>query len=120
MANKGLVFAAVRDGVPFYSLMPLVPGIAKTQFMKAERTPLTMRLARLFNTYYYAGWGQTLSHGTIPFPRVVTVERQIPAGIEVLPYEKASELIQAAKSIGLTNCYCPRRFTSHGGGGEDR
>ncbi|MEW6032790.1 MAG: 4Fe-4S dicluster domain-containing protein [Bacillota bacterium] len=106
MADRGLVFAVVRDGVSFYSLLPLVPGIAEMQFMKAERTPLTMRLARLFNTYYYAGWGASLSRTVTPAPRVITVERQIPAEVEVLPYEKASELLRAARSIGLANCYC--------------
>ncbi|HCW51805.1 MAG TPA: (Fe-S)-binding protein [Clostridiales bacterium] len=106
MADKGLVFAAVRDGVPFYSLMPLVPGIFELQFMKAETTPRAMRLARLFNTYYYAGWGQSLTRTTTPWPRVVVVERQIPAGVEVLPYERVSELIRTARSLALTNCYC--------------
>lgn len=106
MANKGLVFAAVRGETRFYSLLPLVPGIFEMQFMKAETTPLTMRLARLFNTYYYAGWGKTLSEATTPWPRVVSVERQIPAGVEVLPYERVSELLKQSGPIALAQCYC--------------
>jgi len=106
LADRGVVFAAQREGVTFYSLLPLVPGIFEMQFMKAEHTPRAMRLAQLFNAYYYAGWGQSLTRTTTPFPRVVVVERQIPSGIEVFPYEKVSELIRGARSVALTNCYC--------------
>jgi len=106
LADRGVVFAFVREGATFYSLLPLVPGIFETQFMKAEKTPRTMRLAQLFNAYYYAGWGQSLSNTTTPFPRVVVVERQIPTGVEVLPYERASELVRSARAVALTNCYC--------------
>lgn len=106
LADRGVVFAAIKNEVPFYSLLPLVPGMFEMQFMKAEHTPRAMRLAQLFNTYYYAGWGQSLSKTTTPFPRVVTVERQIPVGIEVFPYDRASELIRSARAIALTNCYC--------------
>ncbi len=106
LADRGLIFAAVRDGVPFYSLLPLVPGIFEMQFMKAETTPRMMRLAHLFNEYYYAGWGRSLTRTTTPWPRVVVVERQIPVGVEVLPYERVSELLRGARSLALTNCYC--------------
>jgi len=106
LADRGVVFAFVREGATFYSLLPLVPGIFEMQFMKAENTPRTMRLAQLFNAYYYAGWGQSLSNTTTPFPRVVVVERQIPTGVEVLPYEKVSELVRSARSVALANCYC--------------
>jgi len=106
LADRGLVFAAVRDQVPYYSLLPLVPGIFELQFMKAETTPRMMQLARLFNTYYYAGWGHSLTEVKTPWPRVVAVERQIPAGVEVLPYERVSELIKSARKVALTNCYC--------------
>jgi Pyruvate/2-oxoacid:ferredoxin oxidoreductase delta subunit len=106
LADRGLVFATVKDGVPFYSLLPLVPGIFEMQFMKAEHTPRAMRLAQLFNTYYYAGWGRSLTRTATPFPRVVVVERQIPSGIEVFPYEKVSEIVRGARSVALANCYC--------------
>lgn len=116
LADRGLIFAAVRGDVVFYSLLPLVPGIFEMQFMKAEKTPRTMRLAQLFNAYYYAGWGRSLSRAATPWPRVVTVERRIPAGIEVLPYERVSELLRTARAIALTNCYCRHEANLRGEG----
>jgi ferredoxin len=38
--------------------------------------------------------------------RVIPVERAIPVSVEVMPYERASTYVDAAKSWGLLNCIC--------------
>ncbi|MEW5947001.1 MAG: 4Fe-4S binding protein [bacterium] len=106
MSSKGLVFSNVRDGVRRYSLLPMVPGIFELQFMKGEYGPEKSRLAKLFDEYYVTGWGKATFDLKTSWARVIPVEKQIPAGTQVFTYEKASELIENASSLALTNCFC--------------
>ncbi len=111
MADKGLIFAGESEGIRHYSLMPLFPGIFEMQFMRGEVNDRTKKLARLFQDFYIAMLG--LKEGTappaiptFPFARVVTVEQEIPAGVDIYPYDKASEYIRNADCISVGICYC--------------
>jgi len=106
MADKGVVFAQQKDGEPAYSLLPLVPGIFELQFMKGLYDHKSRELARLFNDYYFEGWGEKGFALNEPFARTIVIEKEIPAGQEVQPYEKVKELILSNSKKALTTCFC--------------
>lgn len=113
MADKGLVFTFERDGVRFYTLMPLVPGIFEMQFMGGEVSQRTRKLAKLFDDYFVlvrqeADCHPTTSRGgtTIPFARVIPVEEEVPADVTIHPYDKVSEYIAKSEHIAVGVCYC--------------
>ena len=113
MCNKGLVISRPRDNVEHYSILQIVPGIFEYQFMKGEVNDRTRKLARLFDDYMNlvfqlaeeaASKGQSLK--IFPFSRVITVEEEISAGMEIQPYDKVSNYIDNAEYIAVSQCYC--------------
>ncbi len=118
MAGKGLIYSGERKGEKYFALIPVVPGIFELQFMKGETTALTMELAKLFEQYYYDGWGKEMAESPTPYSRVIMVEKQIPFGVEVFPYEQVSHFVQEANYLALTTCSCRHkaRLLGHGCG----
>ncbi len=110
MANKGLVITRQPGEVRLYSLMALLPGLFEMQFMKGEVSDRTKKLARLFEDYFDAvrkpSTDPDARFATFPFARVISVEAEIPAGMEIHPYDRMSEYIAQASYIAVSNCYC--------------
>jgi ferredoxin/biotin operon repressor len=101
MANKGIIFSLQEQGVRFYNLVPFLPGIYEFQVNRIDAD-----LARLFDEYYMTALGKEVFGSKSPWMRVIPVEREIPAEVQIFPYEKVSEIIKAADSICLANCIC--------------
>lgn len=110
MANKGLVITRQPGEATYYTLMALLPGIFEMQFMKGEVSNHTRTLARLFEDYFNVAPERAVANGaslpTFPFARVISVEAEIPAGIEIHPYDRVSEYISSADHIAVSVCYC--------------
>ncbi|MBI4830845.1 MAG: (Fe-S)-binding protein, partial [Candidatus Lindowbacteria bacterium] len=106
MANKGLVYHRRQDGKDHYSLFPLVPGIFELQFMKGEVSDRARKLAGLFEQMWHTGWAEDLFASRTQMARVIVMEKEIPTGVEVFPYERVSKFIQDADDIALSTCYC--------------
>ncbi|MBL7208750.1 MAG: 4Fe-4S binding protein [Dehalococcoidia bacterium] len=110
MADKGLVVTRERGDATYYSLMVLVPGIFEYQLMKGEVNDRARKLAYLFENYFnvVTQHAATVSTGfaTFPFARVIPVEEDIPAGVEIHPYDKVSDYIARADYIAVSTCYC--------------
>jgi ferredoxin len=110
MADKGLVYTFDKNGVRFYSLLPLLPGIFEMQFLSGDVGERAIRLAHLFEDYFQAldRYSSNSTKSPIPFPvaRVVSVEKEIPATYEIHPYDKVSEYIDKAEYIAVGTCYC--------------
>ena len=110
MIDKGLVVSRDHGEVRFYSLMVLVPGIFEMQFMKGEVNDRARKLARLFEDYFNVANQHMATaptgFSTLPFARVIPVEEDIPAGVEIHPYDRVSEYISKADYIGVSICYC--------------
>jgi len=113
MCNKGLVIGRPRGEVEVYSLLQIMPGIFEYQFMKGEVNDRTRILARLFEDYQrvvYDLADQAVKQGTrieaFPFARVIPVEEEISAGMEVQPYDRVSAYIESADHIAVSCCYC--------------
>lgn len=113
LADKGIAFAADRDGAMAYTLMPVLPGIFEMQFMKGEVTDRATRLARLFEDYFavaFGGVSKKVDSGAgkigFPFARVITVEQEIPTDVSVHPYDRVSRYIDEAEHVAVSVCYC--------------
>ncbi len=102
LSDRGLVF---KSGSRF-SLLPLVPGMAETQFMDGQTGEAKQRLARLFENYYRPGIGQAMLGLPLPYSRVIPVGKVVENHQEILPYEQAAEVVKEASFRALTNCYC--------------
>ena len=115
MANKALVFTDDSRGVKAYVLVPLLPGTFEVHFMRGGTDDKTKELARLFQNYFTAvekvrvkvpasalGRGYT----AVPFSRVISVEEEIPAGVQIHPYDRVSKYIADSDLIAIGTCYC--------------
>ena len=108
MADKGLVVVTERQGMKRYTIPPLVPGIFEYQFMKGQSTERDKKLARLFEDCFQSlrNAPDRVRGPSVPFARVIPVEREIRAGLDVHPYERVSAYIEATEHIAVSACYC--------------
>jgi ferredoxin len=100
MVRKGQIRVSRKDRKLVFGLMPFVVGIYEEQLPRLDR-----ELAMLFEQYYQEVKGP-FTHYAPPFLRVIPVEEAIPAGIEIYPYERATELLESAKAWGVRECIC--------------
>jgi ferredoxin len=112
LADRGLVY---QNGER-YSLLPLVPGMAETQFMDGRIGEDKKRLARLFEKYYGPGIGQAQLDLRLPYSRVISVGRVVESRQQILPHEKAAEVVEEASFRALTDCYCRTQAEMLGNG----
>jgi electron transport complex protein RnfB len=100
MVRKGQIRGGRKDGQLAFGLLPFVVGIYEEQLSRMDR-----ELAELFERYFQESFGQI--SGVAPaLQRVIPVEESIPAGIEIYPYERATELLENAKAWGVRDCIC--------------
>ena len=81
------------------------------QFMTGEVSERAKRLARLFEDYFNMLTRSTRGGAggvfpIFPWARVITVEREIPGGVEVHPYDMVSQYIEKSPYITVSTCYC--------------
>jgi len=100
MASKGLISVARTEDKPAFSLRPFVVG-----FYEAWLTRMDEEYASLFETYFQEMRGKILSDSP-SVHRVIPVNLAIPFEIEIFPYERASALLDRAKSWGVRDCIC--------------
>ena len=100
MARRGLIRAKKGKGQLTFALMPFVVGIYEEQLPRMDA-----ELAALFEQYYQETRGGILSDAP-PVHRVIPVGEAIPFDLEIFPYERASELLDAAKAWGVRDCIC--------------
>jgi electron transport complex protein RnfB len=103
MARKGEIRAKRKGGALAFGLLPFVVGIYEEQLPRLDE-----ELARLFEAYFQEAMGFVASQSP-PVHRVIPVEEAIPAGIEIMPYESASDLLDNAKSWGVLDCICRKQ-----------
>jgi ferredoxin len=100
MASRGLIGFQRREGQLAFSLVPFIVG-----FYEAQLPRMDAELALLFEQYYQDGHASLL-RSQPSVHRVIPVGEAIPVGIEIFPYERASELIESAKAWGVRDCIC--------------
>jgi electron transport complex protein RnfB len=100
MARKGQIHVGRKEGQLAFGLLPFVVGIYEEQLPRLDE-----ELARLFEQYFVEAQG-AITRQSPPIHRVIPVEEAVPANIEILPYERASALLENAKSWGVRDCIC--------------
>lgn len=119
MADKALVYkkTTTRDGVTkeLYGLLPTAVGLWETSFATGEKNARTEQLARLWREYYNSGWGKGMFGGA-PFTRVIPVAKSVDARQEILPYEKAVDLIKEYDFAVVIHCPCRKSAELTGAG----
>lgn len=115
MAQKGLVIDLPRRDTVYYSLAPIMIGFFEYTFMRTREETDMRALSELFATYFDDQQARDLmADAETRMERTLVYERLIPAAVEteVLPYERASELIRQAGGGALSHCAC-RHKASH-------
>jgi electron transport complex protein RnfB len=103
MARRGLISLERTEGGLGYKLMPFVVGIFEMQ-----GDSIDVEFAQLYEDYYKQTFSQALAIQP-QFQRVIPVHETIKAGIEIHPYESATEIVNAAKSWGVVDCICRKQ-----------
>ncbi|MCF8034179.1 MAG: 4Fe-4S binding protein [Desulfarculaceae bacterium] len=116
MAQKGLVYRRRTPRASYYSLLPMVPGMAEAQFWASTAGGAKRRMAELFEAYYEPGVGKAFSEAPTPYSRVIPVGRAVDNSQEILPFEQAEELIRQHEHLALTDCYCRQQAHELGQG----
>jgi electron transport complex protein RnfB len=100
MATKGLISSRERAGHPVFGLRPFIVGLYEAQLPRMDE-----EMAALFEQYYQETQGGIV--GDVPsLHRVIPVGEVIPFELEIFPYERATELLEGAKSWGVRDCIC--------------
>jgi len=100
MVRKGLIRVNKSAGQLTFGLMPFAVGFYEEQLPRMDE-----ELATLFEQYIQETRGG-LTSGALAFHRVIPVEEAVPFDLEIFPYERASALLESAKSWGVRNCIC--------------
>jgi electron transport complex protein RnfB len=100
MAGKGLIRMKRGQKGPVFGLMPFVVGIYEMQITRMDK-----ELAQIFEDYYKEAFHKMLHSGP-SIHRVIPVEQAVQTGLQVLPYESASEILSHAQSWGALDCIC--------------
>ncbi|BEQ12958.1 4Fe-4S binding protein [Desulfoferula mesophila] len=106
LASRGLAYHRATKAGDYYSLLPLAPGMAEAQFWAMAPGEGKVRMARLFEDYYETGVGKAFAEASTPYSRVIPVGKAITNRQEILPYEKAEDLIRQHEHLALIDCYC--------------
>jgi Pyruvate/2-oxoacid:ferredoxin oxidoreductase delta subunit len=81
--------------------MPFVVGIYEEQLLRMDE-----EMAALFERYFVDSGGGSPADGGTSVHRVIPVEQSVPLDLEIFPYERASELLDRARSWGVRDCIC--------------
>ena len=101
MARKGLIRAKKGEGQLSFGLMPFVVGFYEEQLPRMDA-----ELATLFEQYVQETRGGGFVTDAPAIHRVIPVEEAVPFDLEIFPYERATELLEGAKSWGVRDCIC--------------
>ena len=101
MARKGQIRVKKGKGQLLFGLRPFVVGIYEEQLPRMDK-----ELAALFEQYLQETQGGSIVRDAPAVHRVIPVGEAIPFDLEIFPYERASELLENAKSWGVRDCIC--------------
>jgi len=101
MARKGQIRIKKGKGQLLFGLMPFAVGFYEEQLPRMDA-----ELAALFEQYLQETQGGSIVREAPAVHRVIPIGEAIPFDLEVFPYERASELLEDAKSWGVRNCIC--------------
>lgn len=116
MARRGLVFDLEKDGRRYVSLAPVVIGFFELTFMRTGGDLPRAELARLFEEYFFEEGGafaKAVFGGETQVGRSLVRETALPEdATEVLDHERATRIVETARSAAVSLCAC-RHHSEH-------
>ncbi len=111
MARRGVVFDMEVSGIRYVTLPPVVIGFFEFVFMRARPELPMAELAALFEEYFSendAALARNLWQGETQLARALVREESLPLAdhSEVLDWERASFIVEAAEQIAVARCQC--------------
>ncbi len=115
LAGRGLLVDNERHGQTTYSLPPPMAGFFEFSMMRVRGDIDQKLLAELFYEYLNVEEGfikALFVNGETQFGRVFVHEPALPSdhSLEVLEYERASEVIRTARHRAVGVCYCRHKM----------
>ncbi len=104
MVRKGLIDVRREGRELRFGLLPFAIG-----FYEAQGSRLDAELAALVEQYFQETKGKTISDATPPLHRVIPVGEAVSANLDILPYQRASDIVDSAKAWGVIPCICRRQ-----------
>ena len=104
MARRGLVSAGRGEGGLTFRLLPFAVGSYEESLPYFDE-----EMAQLFEALMQESRGVGMLDQGPALQRVIPIEQSVDAEIDVLPYERASDLLNAAKSFGVRECICRKQ-----------
>jgi len=103
MSRKGLIFRASKGEKRSYSLVPLAEGMWEFHIY-ANSAEDTKVLREYLDIFMQKGWygTKTTQH------RIVPISQSLDLGMEIMPYDRAEEIIKVQKKIAVAHCICRR------------
>jgi ferredoxin len=84
-----------------FGLLPFMVGFYEEQLLWMDE-----ELAGLVEQYLQETRGAGITQAAPPLHRVLPVDESIPFELEIFPHERASELLENARSWGVRDCIC--------------
>jgi Pyruvate/2-oxoacid:ferredoxin oxidoreductase delta subunit len=100
MARNGLIRSKRVEGELTFGLMPFAVGIYEEQLPRMDE-----EYATLMEQYFQESRGGFVNLAP-SVHRVVPVGEAVPFDLEIFPHERATELVENAKSWGVRDCIC--------------
>jgi ferredoxin len=100
MARNGLIRSKSVEGELTFGLMPFAVGIYEEQLPRMDE-----EFALLVEQYFQESRGGFVNLAP-SVHRVVPVGEAVPFDLEIFPHERATELVENAKSWGVRDCIC--------------
>lgn len=101
MAGKGLLFRIHTEDGNCFLTPPFSMGILEFQIDRMDR-----EFAEMAETYYGAGFGQTLQSNPTGLKRTIQVNRGLVVEYPVVPYNDAVHIIDSQETIVVADCVC--------------
>lgn len=116
MAERGLVFDLEHDGKRYVALAPVVIGFFEFTFMRTRPDSYpTRELSQLFEQYMFEDerFAYAVFAGDTQIGRSLVREEALPAdSTEILEWERATQIVQSARSHAVSLCAC-RHHAEH-------
>ena len=117
LARRGLVFDLELRGRRYFSLAPVVIGFFELTFMRGGDDLPREELARLFEDYFFEGDGRfarAVFEGDTQIGRSLPRETALGEAppVEVLDWERASRIVEGARTVSVSLCAC-RHHADH-------
>jgi H+/Na+-translocating ferredoxin:NAD+ oxidoreductase subunit B len=103
MRDNGQILGITLGALNIYKLAPFVIGIYEYQINRMDK-----ELAELTERYMGEGMGKDFHSIQPSIMKVIPIEKDIPSGSEIKPYESISNIIENAKAWAVADCICKK------------